>query len=385
MGKTAENAMRLMLGAVLCLSWVGCDSRPTPQEGKKPPASQPTTRGQPRKARPPRAISPASRPAATGPAPRIEVDQPRFNFGKRWSTDPTVKHDFVIRNDGQLPLRILGVVSDCGCTAVGAKNVELEPGKSWNLPVSLEPSHLSPIVALKVTVISNDPVTPRLDLRITGLIQVPVKIDPHNGMYFGQIRKDDAPQKTLILTNNTADPMDLKLTRCVGQNFEAEIEPVEAGKKYRLILKARPPYKSGVNSGLVELTTGLKQAPKLEIRPQAYLPPRVLVTPDPLMIPQPLPDGGRQEVYVRNNGNTDLKVTRASTPLAGVQTEISALPNGKVYTIALRLPKGLIVPPGGSELIIHTNDPEFAQVKVNLFGQGLPEMPASQPAGGPAS
>jgi hypothetical protein len=380
-----RRVARVILSVGVCSFWLGCNSRPPAQQTGKPPASRPTTQRETRKARRPRTPSPVSRPVATGPAPRIEADQPRFNLGKRWSTDPAIKHEFVIRNQGQLPLKILGVVSDCGCTAVGAKNVELEPGKTWNLSVSLEPRHLSPIVSLKVTVISNDPVTPRLDLRIAGLIQVPVKVDPHNGMFFGQIGKDDAPQKTLTLTNNTPDPMDLKLIRCDGTTFEAKIEPVEPGKKYRLILKAKPPYKSGVNAGLVQLTTGLKHAPTLEIRPQAYLPPRILVTPDPLMIPQPLPDGGRQEVYVRNNGNTDLRVTGASTPLAGVQTEISTLPNGKVHTITLRLPKGLILPPGGSQLVIRTNDPEFAQINVNLFGQGLPAMPASQPAGGPAS
>ncbi len=368
MDKTAGRFVSLVVGLVLVLSWPGCDSRPSARhEGKVPADTQPATG-----------------PATSGPAPRIQVDRPRLDLGKRWSTEPTITHDFVIKNAGQLPLRIVSVVSDCSCTTVGQKNVSIDPGKSWNLTVSMEPARLNPLVAMKITVISNDPVQPSFDLTIVGLIDVPITIDPHNGTYFGTVGKDDTPTKTLTLKNNTDDTLDLKLIRCEGNTFEANLEPLEAGKKWRLILRAKPPYQEGVNSGLMRFSTGVKVMPVLEIRPQAYLRPRIVVTPNPVRVPMPLTEDTIQRIFIRSFGAGDLRVLRVSTPMLGLKTEVSGGPNSKLHTISLRLSKGLTLPPEGGELTIETDDREYRQIKVMIVG--APAIPtATSPPAEPAS
>jgi hypothetical protein len=379
MSGLSRSVRYLISVGLACAMVAGCQSRSPSAGEKKSSATRPTTRKPLRKPGQGAASRPASRPVATGPAPRIQADRPILDLGQRWSTDPTIKHEFVISNAGQLPLKILGVVSDCSCTTVGPKKVDLAPGQSWKLEVQLEPSHLSAIVSQKVTVISNDPVRPQFDLRIRGLIRYPVKIDPHNGMYFGEIHANDSPEKTLTLTNNTNDLMELKLIKTEGTTFEGRIEPVEPGKKVRLILKAKPPYKTGVNSSLLRFTTGLKPQPTLDVRPQAYLRPRIQATPNPLLIPQPLTDDSIQQVFIRNSGTSDLKILSASSPLAGVKVDASAPPTNKVYTITLRLPKGLVLS-GASPLTIMTNDPEFARIEVGMVGQMLVPPPGLEPA-----
>ncbi len=360
-------ASRAWLAAAVCAATVGCDSRtPDQRLPRKGPASRPASAE----------ATPSTQP--TGPQPRIQVDQPILDLGKRWSTEKSVKHDFVIRNAGEATLHIKHVGSSCGCTHVGPKDVKIEPGKTWKLSVELDLRRQQALVAHKIGILSNDPKQPKFVLVIRGVVRQPIAIKPHNAHFFGKVGKDESRQRTMTLKNNTDQPMDLKLARCVGETFSAKVEPITPGKEYRLVMTARPPYKPGVTAGRVELTTGLDLQPKLVIRPQAFRPPRVLVTPRVMTLPQPLPMGAKQTISVRNNGTSDVKVLRVATPLAGVKTDIKRLPNGKVHNVIVRFPNNLVLPKGGSQLVVHTNDSEFAEIKVTVIRRpSIPTRPAS--------
>jgi len=321
-------------------------------------------------------VIPSTQP--TGPQPRLQVDKPIFDLGKRWSTEKPIKHDFVIRNAGQATLHIKHIGSSCGCTHVGPKDVKIEPGKTWNLSVELDLRRQQTLVVHKIGVLSNDPKQPKFLLKIRGVVRQPIVIKPHNAHFFGKVGKDETRERKMTLKNNTDQTMDLKLARCDGKTFSAKIEPITPGKEYRLVITARPPYRPGVNTGRVELTTGLELQPKLAIRPQAFRPPRVLVTPRVMTLPQPLPMGAKQTLSVRNNGTTDVKVLRVTTPLEGVKTDIKRLPNGKVHNVIVRFPNNLVIPKGGSQLVVHTNDSEFAEIKVTVIRRpSLATRPAS--------
>jgi hypothetical protein len=335
-----------------CLGWSGCDRKTSPSP------AEPT--------------APASQPVTTGPAPRIEVAEPIFDLGQRWSTEPSVKHDFVVKNTGQVPLHIKGVVSSCGCTHVGKKNVTLEPDKTWNLSVELDLSKQQQLAMHRITVLSDDPQQPKLELKIRGVIRKPITMMPFNGMFFGKVKADERRERVLAIRNHTDDAMDLKIVRCAGQTFTAKIDSVKPGKEYKLTMTARPPYKPGVNTGRIDLTTGIKLQPKLVIRPQAFSPPRLLVTPNPLTLPKSLPNGAKRTISVRNNGPKDVKVLRATCSIDGVTAEVRSAGEGKVHNVIVRFPSGLALPIGGGEITIHTDDEESPQLKVRVNQQGTP-------------
>ncbi|MBN1342544.1 MAG: DUF1573 domain-containing protein [Phycisphaerae bacterium] len=361
-GNRTPTRLLISHGLLVVLA-AGCDSR-----SPKPPATP----------------SPASQPAATGPRPRIEAEDPIFDIGRRWSTEPPIRHDFVLKNSGEATLEIKGVVSSCGCTTVGAKQVKLEPGETWKLPVELDLKTQKPLVAHRITVYSNDPQQGKLELKIRGFIRAPVVISPRNAHFFGQIDKDATRTHEAVIKNQTDEAMDLKVARSDGETFTAKIEAVTPGKEYKLIMTARPPYKSGVTVGKIELSTGLTREPTLEIRPQVYVPPRLMVVPSRLTVAQPLPVGAREVVSVRNNGDTDVKVTGVTTGLEGVTTEIRSLREGKIHNIDIRLPNGLKIPAGGGELIIRTDDKEMPELKVQIYGQGpVTTGPAATGPAGP--
>jgi hypothetical protein len=302
-----------------------------------------------------------------------------FDLGTRWTTDPPVKHEFVLKNAGQAPLEIKGVTSSCGCTTVGAKQVTLQPGQTWALSVELDLKKQKPLVLHTISVYGNDPQRPKLDLKIRGLVRAPVVTTPRNAHFFGQVRKDETRSRTLTITNQTDEPMDLRLGRCDGETFTATIEPVKAGREYRLTMTAHPPYRPGVTVGRIEMTTGLSRQPTLEVRPQVYLPPRLLVTPTALALPQPLAAGARQVVSVRNNGDTDVRILGVSTAMEGVTTEIARLASGKVQNITVRFPNGFKIPAGGGELIIRTDDRQTPELRVRVFGRATATATSATP------
>ena len=55
----------------------------------------------------------------------------------------TAKHEFVIKNNSDKPLKITNVNSSCGCTASQAKKKELAPGESTTIEVAFNSSGYS--------------------------------------------------------------------------------------------------------------------------------------------------------------------------------------------------------------------------------------------------
>jgi len=321
---------------------------------------------------------PPAVPTAPGPRPIIQADNPAIDLGTVWKRDAVVTGSFTIRNSGEALLEIKAVGCSWECGSAGEKGVKLDPGESWELPVAMNLQDQQGLKLHRVVVLSNDPERPELELKVFGTIREPLTLDPGNGTFFGNVGRDETRERVLLLKNNTPEPMHPKLVRAEGRNFSIRLETVTAGKEYRLVLTARPPYNPGANTGLLELATGLEVQPTLILRPQATLPPRLLY-PEVVTVPQPLTPGTSRVVSIRNNGDQPVKVLGASTPLEGATAEITSVKEGKVHNVTIRFTGSLTLPPEGSELVIRTDDPEFPALKVRLLGETVPgemETPA---------
>jgi hypothetical protein len=82
-----------------------------------------------------------------------------------------MSHDFIVTNEGDDALLIYEVVPGCGCTVVSYEKF-LPPGKSGKIRVSVElyREWAGMDYAKSVTVISSDPVNPRVRLHMKGEI-----------------------------------------------------------------------------------------------------------------------------------------------------------------------------------------------------------------------
>jgi len=122
-------------------------------------------------------------------APRIEVTEKTFDFGKIKSTD-VAKHDFKIKNTGKNPLVITDIMTSCHCTTALLKisgqsdspefsmemsdwQGEIAPGAEATLEAIYKPAVMpvSGQVSRVVTFKTNDPANKEVQLELLANVQ----------------------------------------------------------------------------------------------------------------------------------------------------------------------------------------------------------------------
>jgi hypothetical protein len=123
-------------------------------------------------------------------APRLAFNKTEYDFGDVSLKDGVVKTEFTVKNSGKNPLQFVNMSTSCGCTSAQLKLPEttspmytmpghgdppakwrgtLAPGESGTLTVHYDPSvhkDLVEQVTREIYVVSNDPATPKMKLKI---------------------------------------------------------------------------------------------------------------------------------------------------------------------------------------------------------------------------
>ena len=100
-------------------------------------------------------------------APVISFDKRVFDFD-RIGQGESVEYDFKFTNEGNSVLIIRDVRAGCGCTAIEPQKPVIQPGQSGSIKTVFSSGNFRGRQNKSITVISNDPVNPRIILRVTG-------------------------------------------------------------------------------------------------------------------------------------------------------------------------------------------------------------------------
>jgi hypothetical protein len=103
--------------------------------------------------------------AAAAGTPRVSVPEAILDLGTVRPGSVTAGQ-FVIRNTGDAPLRILDITAHCGCTVAELSDRVIPPGGRVPLAVTFTAGTKQEDVAKHIDVGTNDPVTPRVTLLI---------------------------------------------------------------------------------------------------------------------------------------------------------------------------------------------------------------------------
>jgi hypothetical protein len=116
----------------------------------------------------------AAPPEAAAPprAPRIAVEPSSFDFGGL-RPGHRVHRAFVVKNFGTADLQITNVSTTCGCTAALLDRQTLRPGRSATLRVTFDTRDDRGRVSRSVLIESNDPVRPKLELKLEATVMEP--------------------------------------------------------------------------------------------------------------------------------------------------------------------------------------------------------------------
>lgn len=107
-----------------------------------------------------------------GNAPMLEVEESAFNFGTLPEGEKA-ECTFILKNTGKSDLLIHKTVAACGCTTIAPKSRLIKPGKETELKVIFDSKSKRGRQNKRITIITNSPKTPRVDLRVMGNVALP--------------------------------------------------------------------------------------------------------------------------------------------------------------------------------------------------------------------
>jgi len=133
--------------------------------------------------------------------PRITFAQDAKDFGKVKQGDE-LSYDFVFKNEGDDVLNIRNVETTCGCTAALVSDRRVDPGKSGRIKVTFNSRGYAGEVTKYVFVDTDDPQSPRVQLKILAAVDVPPqpRIDLDRFSYDAGllVEGDDLSAKTVV-------------------------------------------------------------------------------------------------------------------------------------------------------------------------------------------
>jgi uncharacterized protein DUF1573 len=120
-------------------------------------------------------------PAGSGPKVVVEVDE--YDFGPVAALK-SVEHAFRFENAGDAPLKLAGGGTTCAkCTFSSVPSDPIPPGQSADVVVAYNAADVPADFRQTATVLTGDPLRPRVDLTVSGKIVVPVGVQPKDVVF----------------------------------------------------------------------------------------------------------------------------------------------------------------------------------------------------------
>lgn len=293
-----------------------------------------------------------------GPRPIIKAENPVHDFKTVW-VGPDLRHTFTIKNEGQETLKIEAVRPACGCTVAGKYPMTIAPGESGEFPFATASTRLRGKFEKGITISSNDPVTPDLQLKIRGEVKHYVDVVPKN-VYFGKIGKPEAQTRVVKITNNADKPLELELGKLPKGNIDAKLVTKEPGQAFELHVTAEPPFNTGILFKRISLKTNIEAQKTVDVEVRGNIPLRLELDPPVLNVSRRSAAGDSRgttrTIKFTNHGDTPVKLLDATIDDPGIALQIVEQSEGKKYSVAAHFPPGYDLPSTGRTITLKTDD-----------------------------
>lgn len=305
-----------------------------------------------------------------GEVPGVKFDTPTYDFG-RVRSGQEVTHDFWFSNTGTGPLELLKVRPACGCTTAGQHDKIVQPGESGKIPIKLNTGNTSGPIHKTITVNTNCTGEGQVvTLHIQGEVWHPIQTTP-SGASFGRLTAEaaaDAPQeRKLTIVNNTEEKVEIKDVVVTNPSFKATVAALEEGKRWELTATVVPPLGTGPVTGTIELTTTLKDMPKVQIPVNAYVTADVDVTPNQLTLPANRNGNIQRQFFVRNNTVNPVALSDVAASSDKLKVNlIETQPVGKAYRLTVDIPQDYVVAASGDKITVKTDNPRVPMLEIPI-------------------
>jgi len=275
--------------------------------------------------------------------PRIQFDQTTYDFGKT-SEVSSVSGVFKFKNIGDGILKMEAPKPSCGCTVAGVKPDSLPPGTRGEIPFTLNLGFYRGTLEKHISVRSNDPQTPVVNLTIkvdyTPLYELaPMTLSPNLGyglnvttQYTTIVRTDGKP--LLITGVDTSQPW-----------ITASVEPAgaasETGTRIQIITRRNGPprhFNEYVHIYGAAQTNG---TPISNVYLYGEVTGEVALSPEALYwsITGPASSSApiTQHVMIRSASGQTLALKNPQSTIKGISLQLIPQDSGKAYELIASL------------------------------------------------
>jgi hypothetical protein len=143
--------------------------------------------------------------------PKIEiVGGDTYDWGETKSTQQKLTTTLVVKNAGDMPLKIYSVNPTCGCTTAPISKSEIAPNDTASIYVTLNISTYSGKVQKTIDVRSNDPSAAQKTIWLKTYVIKPISLFPQY-FNFANMSVGKETLSKIIITNSTNEP--IKITK----------------------------------------------------------------------------------------------------------------------------------------------------------------------------
>lgn len=281
--------------------------------------------------------------AKGGKAGRIACDKATWDFGLE-AQFATLKHDYVIRNDGKGTLNILRVVPQCQCAAGLPEKRNLAPGESTEISATMRTLTFQGRVTKTITVVTDDPVTPNFKLTVTGLVQPPYIVEPKE-IHLGSVSKTDETKprelRVLVTKGLPINILDVKSSDPhVSCELVAEPKPLPNGSIEHLFhVKMAPGLPVGHIRETLTIVTDNKNKRSSTVPVIASVSGEVMVTPRTFNMGRVKAGAAiKRELSIKKAGRADLEVQQVKVSKPDIfDAELVKVASGTEYKVVVSL------------------------------------------------
>jgi len=319
----------------------------------------------------------AGTPAAPATAaPKLEALEAVKDVGKV-AKGEKVKVDFEIRNAGTVDLLISNVRPTCGCT-VASFDAKVAPGATGKIHAEIDTVDFAGPIAKTITVLSNDPVNPRVTLTIKARVEPQIYSFPGYARYVYVQSQAPATVKQWLWTDNFPDFKVLEVTspykfiRAAFRPATAEERRAEApnGNQWIVETTIQPDAEVGALRDFLVVGTNHPQQKNLRLAITGFVRPLLSVTPfvadfgalDLTAAAQDL------SLVLVNFGDAAIEIRSVTASVPGVEATVKPIEAGRRWEVKLtltgKMPKGHV----DAKIRIETTSPQQPTLEVPLRG-----------------
>lgn len=325
------------------------------------------------------AVLPALPAAAQEAQPRAVLPEPVHDAGNVPKGEK-ITHDFVIRNDGENVLEISDVRPECGCT-VADFDRSIAPGETGVVHAALDSSTFAGPISKTITVYTNDPVNPRLQLAVKAVVEPYLFIQPGYARFVKSQRSEPGKVDQIVFTT-TFD--DLQILRAESPYPFLEVsyrkadegdEPRDAGVGNQWVVTMSLDYSGapvGTLADYVTLHTNHPQQAIAKIPISGFVRPMIAVTPTTADFGEiDVAEDTNASMIIRSFADENVAVTSATTDVPGVDLAVSPIEEGKRYSLSVTLSPEMPKGPFDGTIQIRTDSPKTPLIEVPLRGTAI--------------